>query len=232
MFGLSCALRRRSLTRANTSAGSALISTVAENIRRSDRAISYCNTGTENRIPPNKRYASSSVQITLAAWARRKAPAGRPPSMLTNSVKRVSRPMQVKARPNQTTRRPASVLLVELTVASSRKNEKITEAIRNPRTNLGKRSQMTPALGRSPFSAPFLNVHQTDIRKAAMPIKTFCENFTMTPAFIAGSLMSAPAATTEPLVKSSSQPGSRHNVGHVKSLRRPWHEYHHRDGDD
>src|SRR5262249_27297891 len=153
--------------------------------------------------------------------------------MLTNSVKRVSRPMQVKARPNQTTRRAASAPLVALTVASSIRNEKTIEAIMKPRTNFGKRSQMTPALGRSPFSVPFLNVHQSDIRKAATPIKTFCENFTMTPAFIAGSLMSAPAATTEPLVsRVPPSQASRHNVGHVISLRRPWHEYHHRDGDD
>ena len=47
----------------------------------------------------------------LAAWAE-KAAAGRPPSMLTNSVKRVSSPMHVKARANQITRRPPSVPLV------------------------------------------------------------------------------------------------------------------------
>ena len=36
--------------------------------------------------------------------------------------------------------------------------------------------------------------------KAATPISTFWDIFTMTPVFMAASLMSAPAATTEPLV--------------------------------
>ncbi len=37
---------------------------------------------------------------------------------------------------------------------------------------------------------------------AATPISAFCENFTMTPVFIAASLISAPAATTVALVSS------------------------------
>ncbi len=62
---------------------------------------------------------------------------------------------------------------------------------------------MTRALGRSPPAAfPFRNVHQIDSPKAATPMSTFWENFTTTPAFIAASLMRAPAATTEPLVSS------------------------------
>ena len=71
-----------------------------------------------------------------------------------------------------------------------------------PSTNLGKRSQITAALGRSPVAAPALNVHQIANAKAATPIRAFCENLTMTPVFIAASLTSAPAATTEALVSS------------------------------
>ena len=37
---------------------------------------------------------------------------------------------------------------------------------------------------------------------AATPMSAFCENLTITPVFIATSLMSAPAATTEALVSS------------------------------
>ncbi len=33
--------------------------------------------------------------------------------------------------------------------------------------------------------------------KAATPISAFCENFTITPVFMAASLISAPAATTD-----------------------------------
>ena len=38
--------------------------------------------------------------------------------------------------------------------------------------------------------------------KAATPISAFCENLTITPVFIAASLISAPAATTVALVSS------------------------------
>ena len=78
--------------------------------------------------------------------------------------------------------------------------KKTIEATMNPRTNFGKRSHITPALTFCPPAAPFLTVHHIERRNAATPIKTFCENLTMTPVFIAGSLIRAPAATTEPLV--------------------------------
>ena len=51
--------------------------------------------------------------------------------------------------------------------------------------------------------------------KAATPISAFCENLTMTPVFIAASLIRAPAATTEALVSSvppSHAPATRSGI--------------------
>lgn len=47
-----------------------------------------------------------------------------------------------------------------------------------------------------------MNAHQIASRKAATPISEFCENFTITPVFMAASLINARAATTEALVSS------------------------------
>jgi len=78
------------------------------------------------------------------------------------------------------------------------------EAARKPSTNFGKRSQITPAVGRSTRCAPACGriAHQIDSRNAASPISTFCENFTTVPIFIAVSPSSAEAATTLPVVSS------------------------------
>ena len=140
----------------------------------------------------------------------------------------------MKARANQIVRRPPSVPFVAVTVAGSSTNENTTDAATNPSTNFGKRSQMTRRA--RPLAARpcrFRNVHQTESANAATPMSTFCENFTTTPAFIAASLMSAPAATTEPLV--SSVPPSQApptTSGMPERTHRPRHDHHHRDGDD
>ena len=90
----------------------------------------------------------------------------------------------------------------QLTVASSSRNEKTSEAIRNPTTNLGNRSQMTRALGRTPVSASFLKVHQIDIRESGDADENILGEFHDDTRFHGAALMRAPAATTEPLVSS------------------------------
>src|SRR5262245_52892032 len=95
-----------------------------------------------------------------------------------------------------------SALRVPLTSSGESANENTAEDARKPITNLGKRCQITAALGRSPVLAPSLNAHQIASAKAATPMSAFCENLTITPVFMAASLMSAPAATTEAEVSS------------------------------
>jgi ferredoxin len=73
------------------------------------------------------------------------------------------------------------------------------EEAKKPRTNLGKRYQISMRLGFSPTAAP-LKVQTTERMKAARPMRTFWDIFTVTPTFMARSLMRAPAATTEPEV--------------------------------
>src|SRR4030067_2615094 len=73
----------------------------------------------------------------------------------------------------------------------------------NPSSNFVNRFHISMALGVSFLVLPILHALsvQTMARiNAATPISTFWDIFTMTPIFIAASLISAPAATTEPLV--------------------------------
>src|SRR5262245_15386473 len=123
--------------------------------------------------------------------------------------------MQTNASANHQVRISVSALLVPLTMSAGSTNENTADAATNPITNLGKRSQITAALGRSPLVAPSLSVHQMASMKAATPIRAFCENLTMTPVFMAASLISAPAATTEALVSSvppSHAPATRSSI--------------------
>jgi hypothetical protein len=83
--------------------------------------------------------------------------------------------------------------LVSFTRPGSRKKEKIKEAMIKPRTNFGNRSHITLTVGFSLVGVFFFNVHQTERKKAATPIRTFWENFTMVPTFIPASPTSAPA---------------------------------------
>src|SRR5919106_3337703 len=110
--------------------------------------------------------------------------------------------MQTKASANHQVRISPSALRVPATSSGASANENTADATTKPITNFGKRSQITPALGRSPVAAPVLNVHQIASAKAATPISAFCENFTITPVFMAASEISAPAATTEAEVSS------------------------------
>ena len=69
-----------------------------------------------------------------------------------------------------------------------------------PRTNLGERSQITFAGFLLIRRAAPASTRSTERRDADEHV---CESFTITPSFIAGSLMTRPAATTEPLVSAS-----------------------------
>ena len=83
------------------------------------------------------------------------------------------------------------------------KKENNKEAPINPSTNLGKRSQITPAVGfisESFDEGCLVYVQYTDIPKAANPNSTFCENFTMVLIFRATSPTYVPEATTAPVV--------------------------------
>src|SRR5262249_44008780 len=152
--------------------------------------------------PPNKSHASSSVQNTLNVCAPMNASAGRPRSVVASSTKRVSSPKQTKASANHQVRISPSALFVPLTSSGESAKEKMADAATKPSTNFGKRSQITAALGRSPVEEPSLNAHQIASRNAATPISAFCENLTITPVFMAVSLTSAPAATTDADVSS------------------------------
>src|SRR5574341_1381064 len=58
--------------------------------------------------------------------------------------------------------------------------------------------------------------------KAATPISAFCENLTITPVFIAASLMSAPAATTVALVSSVPPIQAPATMGHTPRAGPPF----------
>ena len=108
-----------------------------------------------------------------------------------------------------------NALRVPETISGGSRKEKIADAMTKPMTNFGKRSQITAALGLSPVCAPCRSAHQIASMKAATPISAFCENFTITPVFIAASLISAPAATTEAEVSSvppSQAPATRSSM--------------------
>src|SRR5262245_25895894 len=117
-------------------------------------------------------------------------------------MKRVSSPMQTNASANHQTLISPSALRVPFTSSGESRKENTAEATTKPSTNLGNRSQITAALGRSPVVAPSLNAHQIASMNAATPISAFCENLTITPVFMAASLTSAPAATTDAEVSS------------------------------
>src|SRR5499426_4297742 len=118
-------------------------------------------------------------------------------------MKRVSSPMQTKASANHQVRISPSALRVPATSSGDSANENTADASTKPSTNFGNRSQITDALGRWPPAAPVvLSAHQIASAKAATPISAFCENFTITPVFMAASEISAPAATTEAEVSS------------------------------
>src|SRR5882672_544439 len=95
-----------------------------------------------------------------------KARAGRPPLSLTRSVKRASNPMETKASENQMVRSAFRMPPTCFVVAGGIKKENRIDTMIKPRTNFGKRSHITPALGRSPgaWSSEdpdfFLKVHQ------------------------------------------------------------------------
>src|SRR5262245_53636022 len=158
--------------------------------------------GCANSTPPNSSHASSSVHNTLMPCAPRNASAGRPPSVVASATTRVSSPMHTNAKANHQVRISVSTPLVPVTTSAGSANENSAEAATKPSTNFGKRCQITAALARSPLAAPSLNVHQIASMNAATPIKAFCENLTITPVFIAASLINAPAATTDALVSS------------------------------
>src|SRR5262245_62868585 len=123
--------------------------------------------------------------------------------------------MQTKASANHQVRIAPSAPRVPATSSGDSANENTAEAATKPSTNFGKRSQITATLGRSPVAAPALNVHQIASAKAATPISAFCENFTITPVFMAVSEISAPAATTEAEVSSvppSQAPATRSSI--------------------
>src|SRR5262245_57296675 len=125
--------------------------------------------------------------------------------------------MQTKASANHQVRISPSALRVPATSSGDSANENTADASTKPMTNFGNRSQITDALGRSPPPAApvVLNAHQIASAKAATPISAFCENFTITPVFIAASEMSAPAATTEAEVSSvppSQAPATRSSM--------------------
>ena len=90
----------------------------------------------------------------------------------------------------------------------------------NPRTNLGKRYQISMAPGACPGAA-FLKVQTMARMKAARPMSTFWDILTMTPIFMADSLTSEPAATTDPLRREK-----QHNAGRGAAytrMHRPVH---------
>ena len=80
--------------------------------------------------------------------------AGRPCSIDTRSRKRVSRPMDTKARANHQVRRPLIRSRVESTNSLLSTKENSREATTKPRTNLGNRSQITGLRGRRPATPP------------------------------------------------------------------------------
>src|SRR5262245_28556555 len=110
--------------------------------------------------------------------------------------------MQTKASANHHVLISPSAERVPLTSSGDSAKENTADASTKPITNFGKRSQITPALGRSPVAAPARSAHQIASAKAATPISAFCENLTITPVFIAASEISAPAATTDAEVSS------------------------------
>ena len=152
--------------------------------------------------PPKMSQERTRVQATLNAWAPRKHQKGRPSSICRRSVNFVSRPMETKASAKKTLRRLVSAGFMAVTSAPGTTKENSSDAAMKPRTNFGKRAQMTPALALRCWPGAALVLHQTESRKAARPIRTFCENLTIVPIFVAVSPISSPAATTEPVVSS------------------------------
>src|SRR5262245_4134364 len=104
--------------------------------------------------------------------------------------------MLTKAREKKTFRRLVKTGFTVATTAGWTVKEKRTEAPMNPRTNFGKRLQMTLRL--VPRLSADRALHHTDSRNAATPIRTFWENFTIVPTLVAVSPINSPAATTEP----------------------------------
>ena len=113
----------------------------------------------------------------------------------------VSSPIETKARENQTLRRFVITGFAEVAVEAGRMNENKSDVPIKPRTNFGKRLQMTaaPVLSRPRED---LALHHTERMNAATPISTFWEKLTMVPIFVAVSPINSPAATTEPVVSS------------------------------
>ncbi len=72
-----------------------------------------------------------------------------------------------------------------------------------PNTNFGNLSQMIFKPGLPvfvPCAGFFLTIHHAAIKKAANPISTFWENFTMMPAFVATGPTNSEAAVTDAVV--------------------------------
>ena len=161
-------------------------------------------SGGENKTPPNKRYAHNNVQIILNICAPIKANAGLPSCTLNKSKNRASNPIDTNARANHIVRKLLRIPLTCLPVSAGITKEKTNDAAIKPRTNFGNLSHISFMEGFSwvPVAAVFLKTHQAAIKNAANPIKTFCENLTMTPALVAAGPTNSAAAVTDAVVSS------------------------------
>ena len=81
---------------------------------------------------------------------------------------------------------------------------------------------MTPSPGELSRSVLVRTLHHIESARAATPISTFCENFTIVPTFIVSSLTSAPAAVTDAGgVERPAHPRTSHDIRNAGQPRRP-----------
>ncbi len=125
--------------------------------------------GAGSKPAPEQEVRNEQREDDVEGLREHEGESGTAPIELTKSARRASRPMDTKASANHAVRRAFKRGMTSCLVPGVIKKERRARTTMNPSTNLGKRCQITPAVGRSPPDRPLRTVHQMAKANAASP---------------------------------------------------------------